>query len=83
MAQVTETCRGCGEASTFTIPDDHDGTRIVWECPFDGPNGGCGTRNVIDGDDPADIAIAAAAVNEPDVINVTEGEVGNLKDLHV
>jgi hypothetical protein len=76
MAQVTETCSRCGSESTFSIPDvdEHDGTRIFWECPQQLEGITCGARNMIDGDDPAVAAVAAAAIAEPDVSHVVDGE---------
>lgn len=47
-------CQHCGESQDVDVPADHDGQRIIWECP------GCGGRNVIEGWNPTTRAIDLA-----------------------
>lgn len=97
MAAVTATCSKCGTEHEFSVPDDHDGTLLYWECPAmvetpdpSSPDGKsmqpCSTKNALPGKDPAQlIHERALAEAQPglDTMVITDGDVGSAKDINL
>lgn len=73
---VTVECGACGLGQTFTVPDDHDGSPVVWECAGVVDGFPCNARNVLDGVEPdGDDGPAAEGA-----VLVTDGEASAVKD---
>jgi hypothetical protein len=76
MATKSVTCTSCSKGQSFYIPDDHDGTRVVWECAD------CGARNETDGMHPTElVAIQDAEALAQARELVASGKLDELKAL--
>lgn len=69
------TCNSCGRGVEVDVPDEYVDKALAWECSD------CGTKNWTPGDPPHVVALAQAAMADPDVTAVVDGDDGASSDV--